>query len=123
MAIVLIKGVIVTAVLAFAGAALIVDAADAPKPAPGAMGCPGMEKMYGAQVMTPQECQAMHDKMASAKTPEARDMMCMEHHKAMQARAKERGMALDEHPHMKQHMMGEKMQPGMMGQMCGGMMK
>lgn len=79
-------------------------------------------EVYGHRLMTAEEHKALHDKMMGAKTPEERDRMCTEHHEAMQARAKERGVNLPEHPMMKEHRMKGGMGPGRMGGMCGMVM-
>lgn len=54
--------------------------------------------IYGSQLMTPEERLEYRDKMRSLKTPEERQAMRLEHHQAMQARAKERGIALPDAP-------------------------
>ena len=54
--------------------------------------------IYGSQLMTPEERTAYRDKMRSAKTAKEREEIREEHHKEMQARAKERGVTLPDKP-------------------------
>ncbi|MDD5296431.1 MAG: hypothetical protein PHU46_05910 [Rhodocyclaceae bacterium] len=73
-------------------AALPAVAADGtPPPAPAAT-------VYGSQLMTPQERRAYRMKMRTAKTPEERARIRAEHHSAMQARAREKGLSLPDMP-------------------------
>ena len=69
-------------------------------------------QIYGSQLMTPQERTEFRAKMRAAKTPEERTQLRAEHHKAMQARAKEKGMTLPDAPAMGGPGMGGG--PGMM---------
>lgn len=66
------------------------------KPAPAAK--PAPEVVYGSQLMTAQERRALHQKIRAAKTDEERQQIRAEHHAAMQARAKERGVTLPDTP-------------------------
>jgi len=66
------------------------------------------EQVYGSQLMTPEERAAHRAKMLSAKTPEEREAIRMEHHKAMQERAKKQGLSLPDSPPA----MGGGMGPG-----------
>jgi len=56
------------------------------------------EVVYGSQLMTPAERAEYHAKMRSLKTQAERDAFRAEHHKAMQARANERGVTLRDMP-------------------------
>jgi len=56
----------------------------------------GAPRMYGYELMTPQERQAYMDKMRAAKTPEERTKLRDEHRAEMQQRAKEKGVTLAE---------------------------
>jgi hypothetical protein len=53
-------------------------------------------RIYGYQLMTPEERNEYRAKMRDAKTPEERQAICEEHHTQMQARAKEKGVTLPE---------------------------
>lgn len=54
--------------------------------------------IYGYQLMTPQERDAYRERMRNARTLEEREQIRAEHHAQMQARAKERGLALPDQP-------------------------
>jgi len=54
--------------------------------------------IYGSQLMTQQERDEYRAKMRSAKTTKERQALRDEHHKAMQERAKERGVTLPAQP-------------------------
>lgn len=54
--------------------------------------------IYGSRLMTPQERLEYRNKMRSLKTPEERQALRLEHHQAMQARARERGITLPDAP-------------------------
>ena len=54
--------------------------------------------MYGWQLMTVEERAKHRAKMQSLNTKEEREAYRLEHHKLMQARAKERGITLPEQP-------------------------
>jgi len=54
--------------------------------------------MAGQQLMSPQERDALREKMASAKTPDERQALVAATRADMQKRAKDRGMAPPEHP-------------------------
>lgn len=56
------------------------------------------QQIYGSQLMTPQERDAHRAKMRAAKTYEEQQRIRAEHHKQMQARAKERGVTLPDAP-------------------------
>jgi hypothetical protein len=56
----------------------------------------GASRMYGYELMTPEERQAYMDKMRNAKTPEERTKLRDEHRAEMQKRAKEKGVTLSE---------------------------
>jgi len=56
------------------------------------------EPIYGSQLMTQQERNEYRSSMRAAKTPQEREALRAEHHKAMQARAKERGVTLPDQP-------------------------
>ena len=55
-------------------------------------------KIYGYQLMTPDELNAYRAKMRAAKTLQERERIRSENHAAMQARAKERGVTLPPEP-------------------------
>lgn len=74
------------------------------------------QRIYGSQMMTPQERAEYRAKMRSMKTREEREAFRLEHHKKMQERAKERGMQLPDMPPA-----GGGMGRGMGGGMGGGM--
>ena len=74
------------------------------------------ERIYGSQLMTPQERADYRAKMHAAKTPEERENIRKEHHALMQARAKERGIILPDQPPAK----GGGMGPGGGGMGPGG---
>lgn len=54
--------------------------------------------IYGYQLMTPEERQAHRIKMRSLTTVQEREAFRLEHHQAMQERAKARGVTLPEAP-------------------------
>ena len=56
------------------------------------------EQVYGSQLMTVQERTEYQARMRTAKTVEAREQIRAEHHKAMQVRAKEKGITLPDEP-------------------------
>jgi hypothetical protein len=56
------------------------------------------QRIYGSQLMTQQERDEYRAKMRAAKSQEERDRLRTEHHVAMQARAKERGVTLPDQP-------------------------
>lgn len=72
--------------------------------------------IYGSQLMTPQERANYRKRMQSAKTVQEREQIRAEHHKQMQARAKERGVTLPDQPPAR----GGGMGPGMGGGGMGG---
>lgn len=59
--------------------------------------------IYGSQMMTPEERTAYRDKIRNAKTAKEREEIRDEHHKEMQARAKERGVTLPDKPQGARH--------------------
>ena len=63
----------------------------------GAMGGGFAGPMAGQQLMTPEERQALVEKMRSAKTPEERQKLAEATHAEMQKRAKDKGITLPEH--------------------------
>ena len=56
------------------------------------------EPIYGHQLMTDAERAEYRAKMRTSKTREERDALRLEHHKLMQARAKEKGVTLPDLP-------------------------
>jgi uncharacterized membrane protein len=56
------------------------------------------QPIYGSQLMTQQERNEYSGRMRAARTPGEREALRAEHHKAMQARAKERGVTLPGQP-------------------------
>jgi hypothetical protein len=56
------------------------------------------EYIYGSQLMTEQERAEHRAKMRAAKTDQEREKVRLDHHKKMQARAKERGVTLPDEP-------------------------
>lgn len=78
-------------------------AAQAQAPAPAGAGNSAaksgqQEQIYGSQLMTPQERTAYHQQMRSASSADERERIRQQHHDAMQARAKERGVSLPDMP-------------------------
>lgn len=59
---------------------------------------PAQEPIYGSQLMTAQERAEYQARMRAAKTAEERERIRAEHHEAMQARARERGVTLPDEP-------------------------
>lgn len=59
---------------------------------------PKSEPIYGYRMMTDQERNEFRERMRNAKSAEERQAIRDEHHKAMQARAKERGVTLPDQP-------------------------
>jgi hypothetical protein len=82
--------VLAGAILFVAGVALAADQAGTQAQAQ------TQEQVYGSQLMTPQELTEHRAKMRAAKTVEEREQIRKENHDRMQARAKERGVALPE---------------------------
>jgi hypothetical protein len=69
------------------------------------------ERVYGSELMTPQERSEYHNRMRVLKTEQEREAFRLEHHKLMQERAKAQGKTL---PDMPPAGMGPgKMGPGM----------
>lgn len=81
-------------------------AAEQPAPKPPAS---KVEPIYGSQLMTQDERNEYRAKMRAAKTREEREALRAEHHSAMQARAKERGVTLPDQPRVPA---GPRMRPG-----------
>ena len=54
--------------------------------------------IYGSQLMTQQERNEYRAQMRNAKTYEERERIRLEHHKAMQERAKAKGLTLPDMP-------------------------
>jgi len=75
------------------------------------------QRIYGSQLMTPEERAEYRSKMRSMKTREEREALRREHHEKMQERAKAKGMQL---PDMPPAGMGGGMGPGMGGGMGPG---
>jgi len=84
---------IAAASLVLVAAATTTAFAQTPAPPPDKAGAP---RMYGYELMTPEERQAYADKMRAAKTPEERTKLRDEHRAEMQKRAKEKGVTLQE---------------------------
>ena len=76
----------------------------------------GQEQVYGHELMTEQERAEHRRHMRSLKTEQEREKFRQEHHKKMQARAKERGVTLPEQPLPR----GKGMGGGQGGGMGGG---
>lgn len=57
---------------------------------------PKSEPIYGYRMMTPEERDQYREQMRNARSPEERQTVRDEHHKAMTERAKERGVTLPE---------------------------
>lgn len=90
-----------TLLIAIMASAMTMTAAGVSQSAERQAAKPGAEKplpIYGSQLMTQQERDEYRAKMRAAKTPEAREALRAEHHQAMQARAKERGVTLPDQP-------------------------
>ena len=52
------------------------------------------ERVYGYELMTPQERTEYHNRMRAATTQQEREQIRLEHHKQMQERAKAQGKTL-----------------------------
>jgi len=65
---------------------------------PGKEQAKDQEYIYGSQLMTEQERAEHRAKMRAAKTDQEREKIRLDHHKKMQARAKERGMIMPDEP-------------------------
>lgn len=52
------------------------------------------DRIYGYELMTPQERNEYRQRMRAAQTEQEREKIRAEHHEQMQARAKERGVTL-----------------------------
>ena len=74
------------------------------------------DQIYGSQLMTEQERNQYRNRMRSAKTVQEREQIRAEHHKQMQARAKERGVTIPDEPPVR----GGGMGPGGGGMGPGG---
>jgi len=84
---------IAAASLVLVAAATTTAFAQTPAPPPDKAGAP---RIYGYELMTPEERQAYADRMRAAKTPEERTKLRDEHRAEMQKRAKEKGVTLAE---------------------------
>ena len=75
------------------------------------------DRIFGSQLMTEQERIEHRNKMRNFKTQQEREAYQLEHHKLMQARAKEKGVTLPDEPIMRPGSMGpgSGMSPGSMG--------
>lgn len=73
------------------------------------------ERIYGYELMTPQERSDYQTRMRAAKTAQEREAIRLEHHKQMQERARAQGKTLPDMPPTNRG-------PGMMGPGGGGMM-
>jgi hypothetical protein len=85
-----------SAALLLAASVPVSHAADAAAPPPAK--AQAREPVYGSQLMTPEERDAYRAKMSSAKTDAERERIRREHHDAMTARARERGITLPAEP-------------------------
>lgn len=56
------------------------------------------ERLYGYELMTPQERNEFQNRMRAAKTDQEREQIRLEHHNQMQARAKAQGKTLPDMP-------------------------
>ncbi|MEW5966745.1 MAG: hypothetical protein AB1720_07060 [Pseudomonadota bacterium] len=56
------------------------------------------ERIYGYELMTPQERNEHHSRMRAAKTEQEREQIRLEHHRQMQERAKAQGKTLPDMP-------------------------
>lgn len=56
------------------------------------------DRVYGSELMTPQERNEYQNRMRAAKTDQEREAIRLEHHKQMQARAKAQGKTLPDMP-------------------------
>ena len=73
------------------------------------------ERVYGSQLMTPQERLEHRNRMLGAQTAQERERIRAEHHRRMQARAQERGVALPDAPPLQGGGMGPGRGIGGMG--------
>ncbi len=108
--------------LALVAAGMVSTVAWAP-PATAQTQTPGQtqERIYGSQMMTEQERLEFRERMLKAKTVEERERLRAEHHQAMAARAKERGVTLPDEPPPRAGMGPPGGGMGGMGRMGGGM--
>ena len=77
-------------------------------------------RIYGSQLMTPQERTEYRSRMRDAKTVEEREQIRNEHHEQMKVRAKERGVSIPDEPPVRGGGMGGGMGGGGMGGGMGG---
>jgi hypothetical protein len=75
------------------------------------------ERIYGYELMTPQERADYQSRMRAAKTKQEREAIRLEHHKKMQERAKAQGKTLPDTPPANR---GPGMGPGGGGMMGPG---
>ena len=87
-----------TLLIAIMAAAMAMTAAGVSEAAEQQPAAKKAQPIYGSQLMTQQERDAYRARMRAARTPEAREALRAEHHQAMQARAKERGVTLPDQP-------------------------
>lgn len=77
------------------------------------------EPVYGSQLMTAEERRDYRQKMQSMKTQEEREAFRADHHKLMQDRATEKGMALPDMPAAADRGMGGQQENGGKGNGMG----
>lgn len=70
------------------------------------------ERIYGYELMTPQERNEYHARMRALNTEQEREAFRLEHHEKMQERARAQGKSLPDTPPAGR---GPGMGPGMMG--------
>jgi hypothetical protein len=85
-------------VAAIAGTLTAIAGSAAVSAQPADQPAPKSEPIYGYQLMTPQERDEYRAKMRNARSAGERQAIRDEHHSAMQARAKERGLTLPDRP-------------------------
>ena len=56
------------------------------------------ERIYGSELMTPQERNAYQNRMRATKTEQEREALRLEHHRQMQERARAQGKTLPDMP-------------------------
>jgi hypothetical protein len=78
------------------------------------------DQIYGSQLMTTAERNDYRERIRSMKTEQEREAYRLEHHKQMQERARERGVALPAEPPARRGGGGPGPGPGMGGGMGGG---
>lgn len=114
---VLMVSAVVAVLSGSAGLALAAD----PEPAQLKAQTQKQEQVYGSQLMTQQERNEYHARIRAAKNARERERIRLEHHKAMQERARERGLTLPDMPPAGGGMgSGDRMGPGGGGMGSGG---